>query len=103
VLRLVFYNNADTSEGKVREIATCIKGNDTLVSQVDANIEVSSDQIKILNSASHTQKQGPFTCEATITSGTLNYSVSSTGNNMKLRSATGAEMTLTREAEAGLN
>ncbi len=103
MLRLSFYNNADTNEGKVREIATCIKGNDTLVSQVDANIKVDADHIQILNSASHTQKQGPFTCEATITAGTLNYSVSPNGSNMKLRGPTGATMTLTREAEAGLN
>ncbi len=28
-------------EGKVRQIATCMKGNDTLVSQVDSDIRVS--------------------------------------------------------------
>ena len=42
-IRLIFYATADPSEGKVRQIATCMKGNDTLVSQVDSDIRVSED------------------------------------------------------------
>ena len=102
-MRLVFYANDDPSRGKVREIATCMKGNDTLVSQVEADIRVSEDLITILNSASHVQKDGPFTCEVTITSGTLHYSISSNGTTMTLTAATGPPMTLTRQVNAGLN
>jgi hypothetical protein len=98
-VRLVFYNNADSVEGKVREIATCIKGNSALASQVDANIRVSADVITILNSASNAQKKGPFTCEATITAGSLHYVVSPSGSTMKIRGDTGPSMTLTRGAD----
>ncbi len=102
-LRLVFYNDADSVEGKVREIAICRKGNSALTSQVDAKIRVSADLLTILNSASHTEKKGPFTCEVTITSGTIHYSVSPSGSNLKLRGETGASMMLTRDSGAGLN
>jgi hypothetical protein len=98
-VRLVFYNNADSVEGKVREIATCIKGNSALTSQVDANIRVSADVITILNSASNPQKKGPFTCEATITAGSLHYEVSPSGSTMKIHGDTGPSMTLTRGAD----
>lgn len=99
-VRLVFYNNADSAEGKVREIAVCMKGNSALTSQVEADIRVSADVITILNSASNAQKKGPFTCEATITSGTLHYVVSPSGTNMKIRGETGPPMTLTRMSGA---
>jgi hypothetical protein len=99
-VRLVFYNNADSVEGKVREIAVCMKGNSALTSQVEANIRVSADVITILNSASNAQKKGPFTCEATITAGSLHYVVSPSGTNMKIRGETGPSMTLTRQSGA---
>jgi hypothetical protein len=102
-VRLLFYNDAESVEGKVREIAICRKGNSALTSQVDAKIRVSADVITILNSTSHTEKKGPFTCEVTITSGAIHYSVSPSGSNLKLRSETGASMMLTRDSGAGLN
>ena len=102
-IRLVFYAGADSSKGKVRQIATCMKGNDTLVSQADSDIEVSSDHIKILNSASHVQKDGPFTCKVTITPGTLRYVISSNGSTMTLSSSGGAPLKLTRDQNPGLN
>jgi len=95
-VRLVFYNNADSVEGKVREMASCVKGNSALASQVEANIRVSADVITILNSASNAQKKGPFTCEVTITSGSLHYVVSPSGSTLKIRGDTGPSMTLTR-------
>lgn len=99
-VRLVFYNNAGSVEGKVREIAVCMKGNSALTSQVEANIRVSADVITILNSASNSQKNGPFTCEATITSGSIHYVVSPSGTNLKIRGETGPSMTLTRQSGA---
>jgi hypothetical protein len=98
-VRLVFYNNADSVEGKVREIASCVKGNSALASQVEANIRVSADVITILNSASNAQRKGPFTCEVTITSGSLHYVVSPSGSTLKIRGDTGPSMTLTRGAD----
>ena len=99
-VRLVFYNNADSVEGKVREIATCVKGNSALASQTEANIRVSADVITILNSASNSQKKGPFTCEVTITAGSFHYAVSPSGSTMKIRGDTGPSMTLTRQSGA---
>lgn len=99
-VRLVFYNNADSVEGKVREMASCVKGNSALSSQVEANIRVSADVITILNSASNSQKKGPFTCEVTITAGSFHYAVSPSGSTMKIRGDTGPSMTLTRQSGA---
>ena len=102
-IRLIFYATDDPTRGKVRQVATCMKGNDTLVSQVDSDIRVSEDRIRILNSASHVQKDGPFTCTVTITSGTLRYSISSSGTTMTLTAAQGPAMKLTRQVGTGLN
>lgn len=102
-IKLVFYGSADPTKGKVRQIATCIKGNDTLVSQADSDIRVSPDHIKILGAASHVQRDGPFTCKVTITPGDLRYVISPTGTTMKLSGAAGPSLTLTRESQVGLN
>lgn len=67
---------------------------------MEANIRVSADVITILNSASNSQKNGPFTCEATITSGSIHYVVSPSGTNLKIRGETGPSMTLTRQSGA---
>lgn len=102
-LRLVFYASADSSRGKVRQIARCAKGDDAMVSQADADIRVSADQITILNAASHVQKDGPFICKVTITPGTLHYVLSPTGDTMTLTSENGPSLKLTRDPNAGLN
>jgi hypothetical protein len=102
-VQLVFYAGADPTKGKVRQIATCTKGNDTLVSQAESDIRVSPDRIEILNPASHVQKAGPFTCKVTITPGTLRYEIARTGNTMTLTSAEGIPLKLTRAPDASLN
>ena len=101
-MRLVFYSTPD-DKGKVRQIATCMKADNTITSQVDSDILVTADEIKILDSASHVQKDGPFTCEARITAGTLHYVLSAGGATMKLSAANGASLMLTREHKRGLN
>jgi hypothetical protein len=103
-IKLVFYSGADPTKGKVRQIATCSKGNDTLVSQADSEIRVSADEIKIMSAASHVQKDGPFVCKVTITPGTLRYQLSPTGDIMTLTSAEGGgSLKVTRLPSAGLN
>jgi hypothetical protein len=102
-MRLIFYAGADPSKGKVRQIATCMKGNNTLVSQADSEIRVTANQIRILNAASHVQRDGPFTCEVTITPGTLRYVLSRAGDTMTLISSTGGSLKVRRETETGSN
>jgi hypothetical protein len=103
-IKLVFYASADPTKGKVRQIATCSKGNDTLVSQADSDIRVTAEEIRIISAASHVQKDGPFVCKVTITPGTLHYELSATGDVMTLTSAEGGgSLKLTRQAGASLN
>ena len=103
-IKLIFYASADPSKGKVRQIATCSKGNDTLVSQADSDIRVSGDEIKIMKAASHVQKDGPFLCKVTITPGTLHYQLSPSGDIMTLTSAEGGgSLKITRQSDPSLN
>ena len=102
-IQLVFYGGSDATKGKVRQIATCTKGKDTLVSQAESDIRVSPETIQILNAASHVQKAGPFTCKVTITPGTLRYVIAPSGITMTLTSADGAPLKLTRAPDASLN
>jgi hypothetical protein len=102
-LRLVFYNSGDSNRGKVRQIATCSKANDTLVSQVDSGISVTKDKITILETVSREQKDGPFTCKASITPGSLHYVVSANGAILTLSKPGNQPITLTRETKPGLN
>lgn len=103
-IKLVFYSGSDPTKGKVRQIATCSKGNDTMVSQADSEIRVSGEDIKIMSAASHVQRDGPFVCKVTITPGTLHYQLSPTGDILTLTSTEGGgSLKLTRQASAGLN
>ncbi|MGA2905929.1 MAG: hypothetical protein ABSD98_19050, partial [Candidatus Korobacteraceae bacterium] len=70
-IRLVFYNSADSNNGNVRQIVSCSKGNRSLLAQADSAITMSNDQITILDSASHEERDGTFTCKATLTAETL--------------------------------
>lgn len=102
-IRLVFYSTAESQHGKVRQIASCSKGNDSLISEVNSDIDVAEDKITIVESASHEEHNGPFTCKAIITAGTLRYSIAPNGATMTLSSANGRTLMLTREREPGLN
>jgi len=101
-IQLVFYNSADSNRGKVRQINTCSKANDSLVSQVDSTISFSEDQITILQTASHDAKIGEFLCRATITAGTLHYTISANGATLTLSKPGASPMTLHRDT-SGLN
>ncbi len=96
-IRLVFYNSADSDRGTVRQIVSCTKGNDSLLSQVDSEITITKDEITILDSASHDERNGDFVCKATITAGKLHYVVSPGGGTMTLTKAGQKPMLLTRE------
>ena len=103
-IKLIIYAGSDPTKGKVRQIATCSKGNDTLVSQADSEIRVSAQDIKIMSAASHVQRDGPFICKVTITPGTIHYELSPTGDIMTFTSAEGGgTLKLTRQATPGLN
>jgi hypothetical protein len=102
-IRLVFYSTAESQHGKLRQISTCSKGNDSLISEVNADINVVGDKITIVESASHDERNGPFSCKAIITAGTLRYAIAPNGATMTLWASNGKPMTLTRERAAGLN
>jgi hypothetical protein len=102
-IKLIFYASADPTKGKVRQIATCSKGNDTLISQADSDIRVNGDELRIMAAASHVQRDGPFVCKVTITPGTLHYELSPTGDIMTLTSAGGGSLRVTRQSAASLN
>jgi hypothetical protein len=102
-IKLVFYNSGDSDRGRIRQISTCSQANTTLRSQVDSVVKIGKDQITILESAAHDQRDGPFNCKATIAPGTLRYTVSPDGSTMKLFKPGEPPMTLTRDRSTGLN
>lgn len=96
-IRLVFYNSADRDRGTVRQIISCSKGNDSLLSQAESAIAVTKDEITILDSVSHAEHIGTFLCTATITAAKLHYVVSPDGTTMTLSKAGQKPMVLTRD------
>ena len=101
-VRWVFYTTAERQD-RVRQIAICSKGNDSLVSHVDSDISVTKDQIKVLQSASNQQQEGSFICKASILATTWRYAMSSSGLTLTLYAEGAKALTLTREKQAGLN
>lgn len=99
--RIVFYATADHE--KIRQVAICSKGNDTVVSHVDSDIDIGKDEIKVMQSASHTQQEGDFLCRSTLSAGTWHYSVAPGGITLTLSIEGGKPMTLTREGPSGLD
>jgi hypothetical protein len=102
-ITLVFYNSGDSDRGKIRQISSCSRAQIQLTSQVDSAVKVGKDEITILSLAEHEQRNGPFTCKATITPGTLHYTISSNGATMTLSRAGERPIRLTRDLSAGLN
>ncbi len=100
-LRWVFYSTAE-HRAKVRQIAVCTKGSDSLVSHADSEITVAKDQITVLESASHERHDGAFTCKASIAAGSWRYAVAPNGVTLTLSIEGSKPMTLTREAKLGL-
>jgi hypothetical protein len=96
-VRLVFYNSAESNRGTVRQIASCSKGSDSLLSQVDSPITFGKDEITIMESASHQEQNGPFVCTASLAAGTLHYTLSPNGSIMTLTKAGQKPLVLTRE------
>jgi hypothetical protein len=95
--RLIFYSGADPNKGGVRQVVSCSKGKDSLLSQVDSAISITKDEITIIESASHEERNGPFVCAATITAATLHYGISLDGSIMTLSKAGQKPLVLTRE------
>ncbi|MGC2111660.1 MAG: hypothetical protein WA655_19245 [Candidatus Korobacteraceae bacterium] len=96
-IKLIFYDTASENRGKLREISVCSKQNDSLTSQVDAHVRISKNEITILEGVSHEENSGPFTCQASITPGTLHYVLAPTGGTMVLTKPSQPPLTLTRE------
>ena len=96
-IKLIFYESADSGRGKIRQIATCSKENDSVISQADSTFKISKDEISILEAATRQQRNGPISCLATIVPGTLHYVISPEGGTMVLSKPGASPLTLTRE------
>lgn len=96
-VKLIFYESADPDQGNIREISTCSQANESLVSQANSKFKITNDQIEILQAASHLERNGPISCEATISPGSLHYVVSPDGGTMTLSKPGGPPLILTRE------
>lgn len=101
-IRWVFYTTAE-HEDKVRQIAVCTKGNESLVSHVDSDINLTKDEIRVLQSASHQQQNGDFICKASLVTTAWRYSLSTNGLFLTLYAEGAKPLTLTRENNPGLN
>jgi hypothetical protein len=101
-VRWVFYPTAERQD-RLRQIAVCTQGNDSLVSQVDTDVDISPHYIKVLQSASHDQQQGSFVCQASILAATWRYTLAPTGVTLTLFANGAKPITLTRESQTGLN
>jgi hypothetical protein len=97
VARWVFFNGADGKHSNLRQIVSCSRGSDALLSQVDSAITISKDEIAILDSDTHEERDGPLVCRATISPETLHYAISLDGATMTLSKAGQKPMVLTRE------
>ena len=96
-IRLVFFNNADSNNSSIRQVISCSKGDSSLLAQVDSPISVGKDQITVLESAAHEERDGAFTCKATLAAETLHYSLSPNGAIMTLSKPGEKPLVLTRE------
>lgn len=96
-IRLVFFNNSDSNNISIRQVISCSKGNSSLLAQVDSPISVGKDQITILESAAHEERDGAFTCKATLAAETLHYGLSPNGAIMTLSKPGEKPLVLTRE------
>ena len=76
-IRLVFYNNADNNKSNVRQVISCSKGDNSLICRGGiGRSTVGKDQITILDSASHEERDGSFVCKATLAAETMHYGLS---------------------------
>ncbi len=96
-IRLVFYNNVDSNKSYVRQVISCSKGNNSLIAEADSATTVSNDEITIMDSASHEERDGSFTCKATLAAGTMHYVLSPNGAIMTLTKPGDKPLILTRE------
>jgi hypothetical protein len=101
-ITLIFYESAVKDRGKIRQISTCSKANDSVLSnsvlsQADSTLKITKDQITILEAASHEESNGSISCLATISPGTLHYTVSPNGGTMVLSKPGASPIVLTRE------
>ena len=101
-VRWVFYATAEHQD-KLRQIAVCNQGNDSLVSHVDSDVTISQEYIKVLEPASHEQHQGAFVCKASILAETWRYTLAPTGVTLTLFVNGAKPIILTREPQSGLN
>ena len=95
--RFVFFGTADRDKSNLRQIVSCWQGRNSLLSQVDSEITIVNDQITVLESASHDERLGSFTCTATINAATLHFEISPDGSVMTLSKPGQKPLVLTRE------
>ena len=100
--RIVFYADAEHRE-RMRQIALCSKGSDSVVSHVDADINVLKDRITIRESVAHEEPLGTMLCKTSIVAGTWHYVLAPGGVVMTVSVQGAPPMKLTRERDPGLN
>jgi hypothetical protein len=96
-IRFVFYNNADSNKSNVRQVMSCSRGKNSLIAEAESAITVGKDEITILDSDSHEERDGPFICKATLSAATLHYVLSPNGEIMTLSKPGDKPLVLTRE------
>ncbi len=96
-IKLIFYESANKDRGKIRQISTCSKANDSVLSQADSTFKITTDHITVLEAASHHDSNGSISCVATISPGTLHYAISPDGSTMVLSKPGAPPLNLTRE------
>ncbi|MGB8886907.1 MAG: hypothetical protein WCC87_09295 [Candidatus Korobacteraceae bacterium] len=96
-IKLIFYESADKGRGKIREISTCSKANDTLLAQADSTFKMTADEMTILEAASREERNGAISCLATIAPGTLHYVISPEGGTLVLSKPGAPPIILTRD------
>jgi hypothetical protein len=96
-IRFVFYNSADSNKSNIRQVMSCSKGNRSLIAEAESAITVGKDEITILDSDSHEEREGSIVCKATLSAATLHYVLSPNGEIMTLSKPGDKPLVLTRE------
>lgn len=97
--KLSFFRSQQDNVYTVHESILCSRGNQSLASQAEAPIKATKHEITILEAASHEAEDGDITCKASISPGTLHYSISADGQKLTLGVAGQSPMELKREEE----
>jgi hypothetical protein len=97
--KLSFFRGHEDNFYVVHEAVECSRGNQSLTSQAEAPIKATKHEITILEGATHEAKDGEITCRASISPGTLHYTISADGQTLMLNVPGEAPMALKRDED----